>query len=110
MAANQSMTLSHEAISLDAHPVTKMSLSPTDEGARRHPRGRMWSPTRTAWFRFIRISLTAAVIAMAAIVLAADSFPVGIRVDDIDLRPVALLRNAAGFLKYMSSSAIDCCV
>ena len=61
--------------------VTKLSLSPTSEGAGRITRGRVWSPKRTAWFRFIRNSLTAAAIAMAANVLAADSFPVGIRVD-----------------------------
>src|SRR5438874_2149283 len=81
MAANQSMPFSLEAISLDAHSVTTTSLSPTGEGAGRNTRRRVWSPTRTAWFRFIPISLTAAVIAMATTVLAADSFPVSIRVD-----------------------------
>src|SRR5438552_7596608 len=81
MAANQSMPFSLEAISLDAHSVTTTSLSPTGEGARRNTRRRVWSPTRTAWCRFIGISRTAAVIAMATTVLAADSFRVGIRVD-----------------------------
>src|SRR5438876_5682571 len=81
MAANQSMPHSLDAMSLDAHSVTKMSLSPTGEGAGRNTRRRVWSPTRTARFRFIRNSLTAATIAMAATVLAADSFPVSIRVD-----------------------------
>src|SRR5436190_5992866 len=81
MAANQSMPFSLKGISLDAHSVTKMRHSPTSEGAGRITRGRAWSPQRTAWFRFIRISLSAPAIAIVTTAIAAESFPVAIRVD-----------------------------
>src|SRR5436190_239031 len=81
MAANQSMPFSLKGISLDAHSVTKMRHSPTSEGAGRITRGRAWSPQRTAWFRFIRISLSAPAIAIVTTAIAAESFPVAIHVD-----------------------------